>query len=165
MADISIFTSSKSNEWETPQDLFDRLNAAHHFTLDAAATDDNHKVDKYYTAQTDGLAHDWTGEVVFCNPPYGKEIGRWVEKCYNEAVNNGVKIVMLVPSRTDTKWFHRFLYRKEASGIYIKFLQGRLRFINRTFPSWRPDGNFKVSPANFPSMLVYFNIDPEEDEI
>lgn len=165
MADISIFTSSKSNEWETPQDLFDKLNAAHHFTLDAAATDDNHKVDRYYTAQTDGLAHDWTGEVVFCNPPYGKEIGRWVEKCYNEAINHGVKIVMLVPSRTDTKWFHRFLYKQEDNGINIKFLQGRLRFINRTFPSWRPDGNFKVSPANFPSMLVYFNIEPSEDEI
>lgn len=163
MADISIFTSSKSNEWETPQDLFDRLDATHHFTLDVAATDDNHKLPRYYTAQTDGLSHDWTGEVVFCNPPYGKEIGRWVEKCHNEAVNHGVKIVMLVPSRTDTKWFHRFLYKQETNGINIKFLQGRLRFINRTFPSWRPDGNFKVSPANFPSMLVYFNINPEDN--
>ena len=157
MADISIFTSSKSNEWETPQDLFDRLDAQFHFTLDPAATDDNHKCAKWYTMETNGLIQDWSNEVVFCNPPYGKEIGKWVEKCYNEARKHNVKIVMLIPARTDTKWFHKYLYKKEDIGVHIEFLQGRLRFINRTFPSWRPDGNFKVSPANFPSMIVYFN--------
>lgn len=157
MADISIFTSSKSNEWETPQDLFDKLNTTFHFTLDPAATDENHKCDKYYTKETNGLTQSWVGEVVFCNPPYGKEIGVWVKKCYDEAMN-GVKIVMLVPARTDTRWFHEYLYNKEDVGIRISFLRGRLRFINRTFPSWRKDGDFKVSPANFPSMLVYFNL-------
>ena len=79
MADVSIFTSSKSNEWETPQDLFDKLNADYHFTLDPASTEENHKCDKYYTKESDGLSKDWSGEVVFCNPPYGKEIGAWVK--------------------------------------------------------------------------------------
>lgn len=157
MADVSIFTSSKSNEWETPQDLFDKLNADYHFTLDPASTEENHKCDKYYTKENDGLSKDWRGEVVFCNPPYGKEIGVWVKKCYDES-RRGVKIVLLVPSRTDTRWFHEYLYNRDGDGIRIEFLRGRLRFTNRTFPSWRPDGNFEASPATFPSMLVYFNL-------
>ena len=123
--------SSKTNEWETPQDLFDKLNIKYHFTLDPCATDYNHKCDKYYTIKTDGLKQDWTNEIVFCNPPYGRSIGKWVKKCYEESLN-GTKIVMLIPSRTDTKWFHQYIYRRP--NIKIEFIKGRLKFINRLPP-------------------------------
>lgn len=149
--------SSKSNEWETPQDLFNKLNDRYSFTLDPCCTHENAKCAKHYTQEDNGLVQDWSGEVVFCNPPYGREIGKWVEKAYNEAMN-GTKIVMLIPARVDTKWFHKYLYNKEAQGIRIEFIKGRLKFINRTLTTWREDDNSKASPATFPSMLVYFNL-------
>lgn len=153
----NVLFSSKSNEWETPQDLFDKLNNKYKFTLDPCCTHENAKCDKHYTQEENGLNQDWGGEVVFCNPPYGREIGKWVEKAYNEAMN-GTRIVMLIPARVDTKWFHQYLYNKEEWGIRVEFIKGRLKFINRTLPSWREDGNFKASPATFPSMLIYFNL-------
>lgn len=143
--------SSKSDEWETPQDFYDALNAEFNFTLDPCCREYNHKCDKYYTAEQDGLSKSWAGETVFCNPPYGKSIGAWVKKCYEESLK-GSTIVMLIPSRTDTAWFHDYIWGKAE----IRFVRGRLRFINRTFPSWREDGNFKVSPATFPSMVVVY---------
>lgn len=150
---IGIMSSSKSDEWETPQDLFDSLNKEFHFTLDPASRDYNHKCAKYYTEKEDGLSKDWTGETVFCNPPYGRSIGKWVEKCYKEHTEHGVTVVMLIPARTDTSWFHEYIYNRASE---IRFVRGRLKFINRTFPSYREDGNFKISPAPFPSMIVIF---------
>lgn len=152
-----IFTSSASNEWETPQDLFDRLNNKYKFTLDVASTDENAKCKKHFTINDNGLEKSWSGEIVFCNPPYGREIGKWVKKAYEES-KNGTKIVMLIPARVDTKWFHEYLYNKEEENIKIEFIKGRLKFINKTLPNYREDGNFKASPAVFPSMLVYFNL-------
>ena len=74
----SVHFMSKKSDWETPQDLFDSLNSEFHFTLDAAASDHNHKLPHYYTEKEDGLAQDWGGERVFCNPPYGsRETGLW----------------------------------------------------------------------------------------
>ena len=143
--------SSKSDEWETPQDLFNSLNDEFHFTLDPCSTHENHKCDKYYTQEDDGLSKDWVGETVFCNPPYGRSIGKWVEKCYKESLK-GSTVVMLIPSRTDTKWFHKYIYNKAE----IRFLKGRLKFINRALPSWNEQGNYKLSPAPFPSMIVIF---------
>ena len=143
--------SSKSDEWETPQDLFNSLNDEFHFTLDPCSTHENHKCDKYYTQEDDGLSKDWAGETVFCNPPYGRSIGKWVEKCYKESLK-GSTVVMLIPSRTDTKWFHKYIYNKAE----IRFLKGRLKFINRALPSWNEQGNYKLSPAPFPSMVVVF---------
>ncbi len=143
--------SNKSDEWETPQDLFNKLNNEFHFTLDPCSTDYNHKCAKYYTMESDGLIQDWSGEIVFVNPPYGHSIGKWVEKCYKEHLK-GITIVMLIPSRTDTKWFHQYIWNKAE----IRFIKGRLKFINRLFPSWRKDGNFKISPAPFPSMIVIY---------
>lgn len=148
-----LIFSNKSDEWETPQDLFDKLNDEFHFTLDPASREYNHKCKKYYTEQDDGLSKDWSDEVVFCNPPYGRSISKWVKKCYEEHKKHGVTVVMLIPSRTDTSWFHNYIYNKATE---IRFIKGRLKFINRTFPSWREDGNFKVSPAPFPSMVVVY---------
>lgn len=144
--------SSKSDEWETPNDLFNKLHKEFNFTLDPCCQKYNAKCEKFYTPEDDGLSKDWSNEVVFVNPPYGRSIGKWVKKCYEENKNNKTKIVMLIPSRTDTKWFHDYILDKAE----IRFLKGRLKFINRLFPSWREDGNFKISPAPFPTMIVIY---------
>lgn len=145
-------SKSISSEWETPQELYEKLDKEFHFTLDPCCQEYNHKCDKYYTAEVDGLNQDWRGEIVFCNPPYGHEIKFWVEKCFREGQHPDTTVVMLIPARTDTQWFHKYILGKAE----VRFLQGRLKFINRMLPSWREDGNFKISPAPFPSMVVIF---------
>ena len=137
-----LMFSSKSNEWTTPQDLFDRLNAIYNFNLDPASTDDNAKCEKHFTEADDGLQQNWGGYSVFCNPPYGKEIPKWVKKAYEESRKPGTKVVMLIPARTDTAWFHDYCVKGK-----IEFLRGRLKF-----------GGSKNS-APFPSMIVEFSSD------
>lgn len=149
--------SSKSNEWETPQDLFDKLNEFYHFNLDPASTDDNAKCDNHYTIEDDGLSKDRGGCNVFVNPPYGREIGKWVKKAYEESKKPNTKVVMLIPARTDTTWFHDYCLKGK-----LMFLRGRLKFVNKAFPSYREDGDFKVSSAPFPSMIVVFGEKGEE---
>lgn len=83
--------SSRSEEWETPKSLFDELNNQFHFTLDPCSTDENAKCEKHYTKEQDGLKQDWTGETVFCNPPYGKNIGEWCRKCYEHSMGGGYR--------------------------------------------------------------------------
>lgn len=137
--------SSKNMNWCTPQDFFDEINNEFHFVLDAAASDKSAKCAKYFTPETDGLRQSWdVGGAVFCNPPYGREIGKWVQKAYEEA-QKGIKIVLLIPARTDTKWFHDYIYNKAE----IRFLRGRLKFADE-------DGNVENN-APFPSMLVIYN--------
>lgn len=138
-----VMFSSKTDLWSTPQDLFDELNEEFHFTLDPCADETNHKCEKYYTKEQDGLEQTWVNETVFCNPPYGKEIGKWVEKCYlsAKAYTNTI-CVMLIPARTDTKWFHNYIYNN--TNAEVRFLKGRLKF-----------GGAKNS-APFPSMIVVF---------
>lgn len=150
---MDVHYSSKSNEWETPKDLFDRLNDEFNFNLDTAATDDNYLCDNYFTIGNDALSQDWAkyGNS-FCNPPYGRAIGKFIEKAYIES-KKGCIVVMLIPSRTDVKMFHKYIMRAKE----IRFIKGRLKFINRLLPSWNKEGNFKVSPAPFPSMLVVFD--------
>lgn len=135
--------SSETNEWSTPQDLFDELNEEFGFTIDVAATAENAKCERYYTAADDGLKQSWGGESVFCNPPYGRQIGRWVEKAAREAEKPGTTVVLLIPSRTDTSYFHDFLYRRAE----IRFIRGRIRFT-------REDG--ATGRAPFPSMVAIF---------
>ena len=84
----SLFTSNTC-EWETPQDFFDRLNDEFHFTLDPCSTDENCKCKKHYTKEQDGLKQDWTGETVYCNPPYGREMVKWIRKCYEHFIGGG----------------------------------------------------------------------------
>lgn len=135
MINTGLF-SSNTDQWSTPQDFFDKLNDEFHFTLDVCADDANHKCDKYFTKEQDGLVQDWGGEIIWCNPPYGREIGKWVEKC---SKHKGVA-VMLLPARTDTRWFHDYIYKKSR----IRFIKGRLKF-----------GDSDNS-APFPSMVVIF---------
>lgn len=146
--------SSVSNEWETPQDFYEDLDKEFHFTLDPCCQEYNHKCKKYYTSDMDGFNKSWKGEVVFCNPPYGREIGKWVKKCYEESKKENTIVVMLIPSRTDTRWFHDYIYNKD--NVEIRFIKGRLKFINRLLPSWNVEGNFKLQSAPFPSMVVIF---------
>lgn len=138
--------SSNSSEWETPQDLFDVLDNQHHFVLDACATPVNAKCDRFYTLAEDGLSQPWES-CTWCNPPYGRAITDWVEKAYTECVYNHVSSVLLLPARTDTRWFHDYLYKQEQHGISIEFLRGRLKF-----------GNSQNS-APFPSMIVMLDGD------
>ena len=82
--------SSKKMDWRTPQAFFDDLNREFHFVLDAAAMPENAKCTQYFTPETDGLSRSWdVGGSVFCNPPYGREIGKWVQKAYSENVRGG----------------------------------------------------------------------------
>lgn len=137
--------SSKNMNWCTPQEFFDELNAEFHFTLDAAATDKSAKCPNYYTPEKDGLKQPWIGGgAVFCNPPHGKQIGEWVRKAYEEA-QRGTTIVLLIPSRTDTAYFHDYIYGKAE----LRFVRGRLKFTDE-------DGNAKQA-APFPSMVVVYN--------
>lgn len=133
--------SSRSEEWGTPQDFFDKLNAEFHFTLDPCANKKNHKCKKYFTKKDDGLAHDWSDDVVFMNPPYGKEIKRWMEKAYLTSLAGGT-VVALVHSRTDTRWFHNWVYGKAE----LRFVKGRLKF----------QGNKNSAP--FPSLVAIYRL-------
>ena len=130
--------SSKTDLWSTPQAFFNELNKEFNFTLDPCANKENAKCEKYYTKEDNGLIQDWKNEIVFCNPPYGRELNKWVKKCYEESKH--AKIVMLIPARTDTSYFHDYIYNKAE----IKFIRGRLKF-----------GDSKNS-APFPSMVVIF---------
>ena len=142
----SALLSSKKMDWCTPQDFFDRLNEEFGFVLDAAATDKTAKCPLYYTPETDGLSQSWDrGGAVFCNPPYGREIGKWVKKAYEEARGEGYAVVLLIPARTDTTYFHDYIYGKAE----IRFVRGRLRFTD-------DEGN-AGDPAPFPYMVVIYN--------
>ena len=117
------------------------MNEEFHFTLDPCADEHNHKVDKYYTIEQDGLKQDWSGEIVFCNPPYGREVSKWVKKCFQEVyAGNCYCAVMLIHARTDTRWFHDWIYHKAE----VRFVKGRIKF-----------GGEKNN-APFPSMVVVF---------
>lgn len=133
--------SSNTNEWGTPQDLFNELNKEFGFTLDPCSTHQNAKCAKHYTAEDDGLSKDWSNDVVFCNPPYGKDIGNWVKKAYEEN-QKGATVVLLIPARTDTKYFHEYIYNQHE----IRFIKSRLKFT---------DSNGQIqAAAPFPSMVV-----------
>ena len=138
VAGAAAMTSDRE-DWETPQALFDKLDAEYHFTLDPCATPENAKCKKFYTKEENGLTKSWAGEVVFCNPPYSRKIGEWVKKAAEEEAD----VVMLIPARTDTSWFHNYIYNKAE----ITFLRGRLKF---------ETGGVPGNSAPFPSMLVYF---------
>ena len=133
--------SSKRHDWETPQAFFDELDREFHFTLDPCATPETAKCKKYYTPTENGLLQDWNGETVFCNPPYGRELSKWIEKCANESKH--AKVIMLIPARTDTIAFHKYIYNKAE----IRFIKGRIKF--------RINGK-EGDPAPFPSMVVIF---------
>lgn len=139
--------SSKNNNWCTPQDFFDDLNSEFHFVLDAAANEKSAKCKDFFTPEQDGLLQSWerSDGAVFCNPPYGREIGKWVKKAFEESQESNTKIVLLIPARTDTKYFHEYIWKCAE----IRFLQGRLNFTDESGQIY--------DRAPFPSMVVIYN--------
>lgn len=135
----NVMFSSKSEMWSTPQDFFDKLDREFCFTLDSCATAENAKCEKFFSPEDDGLSKPWSG-VVWCNPPYCRQTGKWVKKAYEESKSNGSTVVMLLPCRPDVSWFHDYILGKAE----IRFVRGRLKF-----------GGCKNS-APFPSMVVIF---------
>lgn len=133
--------SSKTNEWETPQELFDELNGEFRFTLDPCATVNNTKCPKFYTKDDNGLAHSWANEIVFMNPPYGGNTGKWLEKAWYES-QRGAIIVCLIVSSTDRSYWHDYIFPYASE---IRWLRGRITF-----------GDAK-STAPFASAIVIFD--------
>ncbi len=126
-----VMFSRKTDNWATPPEFFLELDKEFHFDLDPAADDINHKCDRYFTVAEDGLLQEWGDHSVFCNPPYGREIGKWVEKAYRTNKESGNLVVMLLPARTDTRWFHDFIYKKAE----IRFVTTKNSFRKRrSFP-------------------------------
>lgn len=131
-----ILFSSNKDDWETPLELFNELDQEFHFTIDVCANYDNKKCNRYYSKKDNGLLQDWTKETVWCNPPYGRKISEWVKK----AKESNATVVMLLPARTDTKWFHEYIYKNAE----VRFIKGRLKFVG------------SQNSAPFPSMIVIF---------
>lgn len=139
MTNLSVHYSSVSNEWTTPQELFDYLNDIYGFTLDPCSDGNNAKCSKYFTEKDDGLSQDWSNEIVFMNPPYGRAIKDWIKKAYEES-QKGATVIALIPSRTDTKYWHDYCMKANK----ITLIKGRVKF-----------GDGKNS-APFPSAIVEF---------
>ena len=137
-----VLYSSATDEWATPRAFFARLNRRYHFTLDPCATADNATCPTYFTKADDGLKQNWGTHRVFCNPRYGRAIGAWVRKCF-EAAQAGALVVLFVPARTDTRWFHDWIEGKAE----VQFLRGRVRF------------GQTADNAPFPSMLAVYSPD------
>lgn len=138
---INTMFSSKDMTWETPIELFNKLNDEFNFTLDVCALKETAKCDKFFSPEIDGLKQDWSNNVCWMNPPYGRQIQLWLEKAYNESLKDSTTVVCLIPSRTDTKYWHNYCMNASE----IRFIKGRLKF-----------GNSKNS-APFPSAIIIFN--------
>ena len=128
--------STGSTDWETPQDFFENLDQVFDFDIDVCATAANTKCEKYFSREDNGLLKEWTG-TVWCNPPYGRDVEKWVKKGHDSHLK-GTTVVMLLPARTDTNWMHKWVF---GSAIVI-FLKGRLKF------------GKSLNSAPFPSMLA-----------
>lgn len=135
--------SSKSEIWGTPIGFFKLLDKRFNFTLDAAASAENAKCIKFFTIEDDALVQDWANNIVFCNPPYGRKLKKWVEKFHREGLKENTTVVALIPARTDTIYFHKFCRHAKE----IIFIKGRIKFEGE---------NGAVNPAPFPSMVVVF---------
>lgn len=141
---MTVHFSSETDLWATPQDFFDRLNDEFNFDIDVCATPENAKCKKFYTEKENGLLQKWEGNV-WMNPPYGREISEWIKKAY-ESAQDGATVVCLIPSRTDTKWWHDYCMKGE-----IRFVRGRLQFGDAT------------ENAPFPSAVVIFRNIPYDN--
>ena len=134
-----LMFSSKTDLWATPQDFFDKYDTVFHFETDVCALPENAKCKRFFTPEMDGLKQEWTG-VCWMNPPYGRQISKWVQKAYESARDNLATVVCLLPARTDTRWFHDYILPHAE----VQFIKGRIKF-----------GGAKEN-APFPNMLVTF---------
>lgn len=151
MSKLDIMHLPKKDNWETPQELFDKLHDEFNFRLDVSADEFNHKCKLYFDVSKDGLVQDWAkhakGGAIWMNPPYGRVMKHWIEKAYKEHIENNVTIVGLIPADiTDTGYFWEFIYKKAE----IRFIKGRLKF-----KGYDTNGEYITKkPAPFPSMVV-----------
>lgn len=145
MINNGLFTS-ETDQWATPLHFFELLNKEFNFELDVCADEFNAKTSKFYNEEMDGLKQEWSG-IVWMNPPYGREIGKWVKKAYESSLQ-GATVVCLLPSRTDTKWWHDYCMHGE-----IRLVKGRLKFGDAT------------NSAPFPSAVVIFGKDARKNTI
>lgn len=143
----SSWYTSNTDVWATPKAVFADLDAEFHFTLDPCALAENAKCREFFTPEQNGLLQDWGGHTVFVNPPFS-QMKLWAKKCYEESRKPNTKVVMLIPARTDTSYFHDYIYHKSE----LRFLRGRLHY------------NEAKQGAPFPSMVVVFN-PPTDEEI
>lgn len=133
-----------STEWETPQDFFDELNKEFNFTLDPCASHENNKCYAFFTKEINGLKHSWSriSRSIFVNPPYDRNIGKWLKKAYEES-RKGSHVVCLIQGRSsDTKWWHDYVMKADE----IRYIKDRLHF----------GINGKFSRANISSVVVIF---------
>ena len=144
---MKVHYSSETNEWATPKYVFDELNDEFNFKLDPCATKENAKTEKFFTIEDDGLSQEWT-DTTFMNPPYGREIKRWVKKAFEESLK-GTVVVCLIPARTDTSYWHEYIFEKACE---VRFVKGRIKF-----------GDSKQG-APFPSAVVIFNEHNAKDQ-
>ena len=140
MANLKPLFSSNSDEWDTPDDFFKKLNEKYKFTLDPCANNKNKKAKLFYTKEEDGLTKDWEGHSVFMNPPYSN-IKNWIKKAFEEGSKDNTIVVCLIPSRTDTAYWHDYCFKSKE----INFIRGRLKFSNSKYG------------APFPSATVVFS--------
>lgn len=138
--------SSDREDWETPPDFFELLDREFSFELDVCASEHNKKCERYFSKEEDALSKAWRG-VCWMNPPYGRQIGRWIKKAYESSLE-GATVVCLLPARTDTAWFHDYCTKGE-----IRLIRGRLKFVGAE------------SAAPFPSMIVIFGKEAKANEI
>jgi phage N-6-adenine-methyltransferase len=159
--------SSETDLWATPQNFFDKLNEEFQFEIDVCALPENAKCSTYFTPEQNGLEQEWKGKC-WLNPPYGREIAKWVKKAYESSLN-GATVVCLLPARTDTKWWHDYCMKGE-----IRLVKGRLKFGGKSIKKIEyPDFNdldkegqprikikyeeaINVNNAPFPSAVVVF---------
>lgn len=134
-----VLFSSDSNEWETPQWLFDLLDNEFNFKLDVCASKDNKKCNAYYSKKDNALLYPWSKDY-FCNLPYNL-IKEFIKRGYNECKQWKAIGVFLIPSRTDTKYWHEYVMKSRE----IRFIKGRLKFVGAK------------SSAPFPSCVVIFD--------
>ena len=150
MMGINIKTNyindSNACRWETPEDLFMKLDNEFHFTLDPCCIKSNAKCKKYFTPETDGLKQDWSKDTVFMNPPYNKFISVWVKKAYEESLKGATVVCLLPANRSDTNWWWSYCMKGE-----IRYIKGRLKF-----KGIGSDGNQVSNTATFPSVIVIF---------
>ena len=137
---MNVHFLSKTDEYSTPGDFFKKYDKLYNFDLDVCASPNNAKCSRFFIESQNGLAQKWEG-TCWMNPPYGREIKRWVKKAY-EASLEGAVVVCLLPSRTDTTWWHDYVMKGD-----IEFIKGRLKF-----------SDLKIN-APFPSAVVVFKLE------
>lgn len=131
MAGFNNKFDSIKQDWNTPKSLFDKLNSEFNFQWDLAASKENALCSNFYTKEDDGLKQVWNG-ICWLNPPYGDKSSKmvdWIKKAYEDSQKNpNLTVVMLIPARTNTKWFHKYCMKSAE----LKFICGRPKFGDAT---------------------------------